>query len=353
MNIEEEWENFCNDDENLYNNNNNNNNNNENCEPSIITDITNNDNVPKCSDIYISTKTKIIYLSEEIDLKENFWKIPVMEYCIPLEGVIKKQMKYCFSDIDEVKKIDEILKKEKVKKIQSLTKNKNVNKFKDIRKISIGICKKDIISLRGKLKSAFYNCFVLILRIYIQGTFKEAHVKIFNTGKLEIPGIQTDEFLNKILEKILYILNNVCNLNISVKMNTCETVLINSNFNCGYFINRDKLFDRLKVKYKLHTSYDPCSYPGIMSKFWYNQGEDVQTGIKESTNALQISFMIFRTGSVLIVGKCDEDILMTIFNFLKEIFITEYNEISQKGQELPIPQKKKSRRKKYIKIAVS
>ena len=135
-------------------------------------------------------------------------------------------------------------------------------------------------------------------------------------------------------------------------MDTCETVLINSNFNCGYYINRDKLFDKLKYKYRIHTSYDPCSYPGIMSKFWYNEGEDVQTGIKTSVNATQISFMIFRTGSVLIVGKCDEYILMSIYEFLKVLFITEYNEISQKG-EIIVQEKKKKRRKKYLKIIKS
>ena len=32
---------------------------------------------PKCSDIYISTKTKIGYLNSKIDLYDIFWKIPV------------------------------------------------------------------------------------------------------------------------------------------------------------------------------------------------------------------------------------------------------------------------------------
>ena len=45
-------------------------------------------------------------------------------------------------------------------------------KFKDIRKISIGISKKDILTYRCKKKSAFYNCFVLILRMKIQNSFK-------------------------------------------------------------------------------------------------------------------------------------------------------------------------------------
>ena len=47
----------------------------------------------------------------------------------------------------------------------------------------------DVINQRKKKKSAFYNCFV-IYRIKINGRFKEIHVKIFNTGKLEIPGFK-------------------------------------------------------------------------------------------------------------------------------------------------------------------
>ena len=46
-------------------------------------------------------------------------------------------------------------------------------KFKDTRKISIGLCKKDILSYRCKKKSAFYNCFVAIIRIKINSTFIE------------------------------------------------------------------------------------------------------------------------------------------------------------------------------------
>ena len=37
--------------------------------------------------------------------------------------------------------------------------------------------------------------------------------------------------------------------------------------------------------------------------------------------------MIFRTGSVLIVGKCDEEILYEIYNFIKKIFKNEYKQI--------------------------
>ena len=48
---------------------------------------------PECSEIYISTKTKIAYLSEEIMLNDVFWKLPIIPYHIPEEGIVKKSMK--------------------------------------------------------------------------------------------------------------------------------------------------------------------------------------------------------------------------------------------------------------------
>lgn len=291
-------------------------------------------NTPKSTDIYISTKTKIAYLTEHIDLKECFWKINVMPYSTQGEGVVKKQMKFNFTDEEDVLVMQEKLKCEDYYDDQIITHIRNPDgkiKFKDIRKISVGVCKKDITSYRCKQKSAFYNCFVLIVRLCNDGIYKESHVKIFNTGKLELPGIQTEIGLNKCLTKVLEILHTQCKINISLKDCPCETVLINSNFNCGYFIDRDKLCDILKYKYNLHTSYDPCSYPGIMSKFYYNSENEKHTGIKDisSTDNVEMSFMIFRTGSVLIVGKCTEDILMIIYEFLKDILYKEHINIYQ------------------------
>ena len=56
---------------------------------------------PKCSDIYISTKTKITYLNTAINLMDIFWNIPVMLYQNRQEGIIKKQMKVnCLNEDD-------------------------------------------------------------------------------------------------------------------------------------------------------------------------------------------------------------------------------------------------------------
>ena len=61
-----------------------------------------------------------------------------------------------------------------------------------------------------------------------EGTFKEMHVKIFNTGKMEIPGVPKDSILNNLLDKLLKMLNSSpLNLDIKIKENSFETVLIN------------------------------------------------------------------------------------------------------------------------------
>jgi hypothetical protein len=320
---------------------------------------------PKSSNIYISTKTKIAYLNNPIDLKPVFWKIPIISYIQPCNGVIKKQMKFNSTVIEELHYIEEKLKDIDCYEEYIITHIDNPFgriKFKDIRKVSIGISKKDILSYRSKKKSAFYNCFVLILRLKVNNDFKEFHIKIFNTGKLEIPGVQCDTTFNLILEKIIEILQPHVKegIYLEYKENTIETVLINSNFNCGFYINRELLYNTLKSKYNLQCIYDPCSYPGIQCKFYYNPEIGLQNGFLSPSetehNKLyhtvkKISLMIFRTGSVLIVGKCDENVLMIIYEYIKRVLINEYNNISQINTTLIdklFKEKNKKIRKKTI-----
>jgi len=328
-----------------------------------------NTDVPKSTEIYISTKTKIAYLNQHVDLKEIFWQVPLIPYARPCNGVVKKQMKFNSLTQEELDFIQDKLKSETYFEEHIITHIDNPSgriKFKDTRKVSIGVSKKDLLSYRCKKKSAFYNCFVLILRIKIEEMFKEFHVKVFNTGKLEIPGIQSDNAFNAILENVIITLQPYFTEKLDYKPETNETVLINSNFNCGFFINREALDDILKYKYNIQCIYDPCSYPGIQCKFYYNPEVDIQNGCQISEenkhlyqNVKQVSFMIFRTGSVLIVGRCDENVLFIIYEYLKIILHNEYKNICQKvtgkiGDEggencfKPKDKKKKLRKKNII-----
>ena len=332
----------------------------------LISDLTS--EAPKPSTIYISTKTKIAYLNTPIDLKQIFWEIPVIPYAKPINGVIKKQMKFNSNTNEELLFIQEKLKSETYFEEHIITHIDNPTgriKFKDTRKVSIGVSKKDLMSYRCKKKSAFYNCFVLIIRMRVQEVFKEFHVKVFNTGKLEIPGVQSETIFDFILTQIIEILQPYVEDTLGYKENTTETVLINSNFNCGFFINRESLYDILKFKYNIQSIYDPCSYPGIQCKFYYNPDIGLQNGCQISEenkelykNVKQVSFMIFRTGSVLIVGRCDENVLMLIYEFLKIILRNEFKNICQKNikaaenSDVVVKDKKKKLRRKNITIEI-
>ena len=187
LEIDEAWENFLETNEN-YNISTNQN---------LIKNVCKEQNIPKATEIYISTKTKISYLNCPINLNDIFWKIKVQDYHLPCEGVIKKQIKINSLSQEELDVVALYLKHENYIDEHILHHIDNPNgriKFKDTRKISIGLSKKDILSYRCKKKSAFYNCFVIILRILDKENFKEIHIKVFNTGKLEIPGIQRMNF---------------------------------------------------------------------------------------------------------------------------------------------------------------
>lgn len=326
-------------------------------------------------DLLISTKTKVLFLNSAIDINTVFWKIPIVEYHRPEDGVIKKQMKIVSKTPEEY---DEY--KSKLENIGFYTENiiKQINnpaarsiKFKDERKITVGISKKDMLSYRGKKKNAFYNCFALIIRFKFENVFKEIHVKIFNTGKMEIPGVVDNKIFEIVKTMVIEILNKYSPIPEPDKLpltfvKNCSTdhVLINSNFNCGFCIKRDCLHTIImSQKYEIESSYDPCSYPGVKCKYYFNNdiGFDVenQKGVisKEDANLklsqlcenkkyTEVSFMLFRTGSCLIVGNCSERVLRFIFRFIQKFLTDEYENI-RVPNEYPVDKKnvKKIRKK--------
>jgi hypothetical protein len=253
---------------------------------------------------------------------------------------------------------------------------KNINnptarkiKFKDDRKITIGLSKKDIMNCRGKIKKAFMNCFALIIRFRLDGLFREIHVKVFNTGKLEIPGVLNTAILDIVRTKILEALQPFVEIPLGFIENAnTENVLINSNFKCGFYIHRERLCQILGKKYGIEFSYDACNYPGIKCKYYYNnelsEYDERQNGtICPADRALKLSelelnrkytemsFMIFRTGSCMIVGNCSDDILIHIFKFIKRVLQAEYTNVAVIN-EAPVNKSKKPKlRKKTVNVS--
>lgn len=277
-----------------------------------------------------------------IQLFDLFWKIPVLDYHEHKEGIIKKQIKMSTTSETQVEDIKQLVEQTPQAKLIMLSKpSSNPDNQKKTYKVNVGLNKKDMTSYRKKEKNVFYNCFALIVRVLFEQQYKEIHIKLFNTGKMEIPGIQDEQLLYRsvrIMTKLIYpfLYQQGCLASVRQEYlfqeHSVSTVFINSNFNCGYLINRTKMFNLLRDKYNILCIYDPCSYPGIQSKFYYNPKKKVQCGRCKCTNrcgkkngeCTEISFMIFRTGSVLILGHCNFSIIEIIYDFLKSIFKQHY-----------------------------
>jgi len=358
--------------------------------PDIPTDILKSENAsdllherPECEELYISTKTKVLFLNQSIDTHDIFWKIPITEYWRPEECCIKKQMKIVSKSKEEFEEYQQKLLdipyyiENVINQIDNPTARRI--KFKDERKITIGISKKDIMNCRSKVKHAFYNCFAVIFRFLDttvekdknKANFREIHVKIFNTGKLEIPGILNQGILTKVKQMILEYIGPHTKEPLDFKDESAhsQNVLINSNFKGGYFVNRDKLYSILKSsQYAIETAFDPCSYPGVKCKFYFNhefgfdsalqrgQIQEVDKHMKmneliDNKKYTEISFMIFRTGSCLIVGNCDEDVLVFVYEFIKKILYDEYENICVWNEVSTDKVKKTKIRKRTIYIS--
>jgi hypothetical protein len=338
------------------------------------------------SPLTISTKTKISYLNKDIPISELFWELKLIPYSSCNEGILKKQMKFNSHTLEEFKLLQQQIDTERKKGFRTqedvITPNSvaYMKRYKDVRKLSVGFCTKDFGN-KHRVKSAFYNCFVIILRVNIHGVFKEYHVKVFNTGKIEIPGIKEDYEYDKLMISLVRVLGEY-DAAIGISDQPSDTILINSNFKTGYYINRDHLYDILMKDYKIQCVYDPCSYPGIQCKFFYykDRPREAQTGVQDYDDIkgkgygykkkkdipaqqviptklqnrreckyMEISIMIFRTGSILIVGMCSEEILNDVYFFIRQLMEKEYHRIKQSNQEIePFVSKKKKNKKQYV-----
>jgi TATA-box binding protein (TBP) (component of TFIID and TFIIIB) len=347
---------------------------------------------PLPTELKIATRTKSARLSRNIDISQIFWNIPVINYQDQQEGIVLKQTKLTSATPEE---LDAIMRRIDATDYEMVRHNivthieKDIGRirFKDIRGIIVGMSQDDF-SAKPKKKSTFYNCIVLIVRIHTNEKFKEFHVKVFNTGNMEFPGVQDDMDFKRVAEIVCKGLNIAggtvppeppvlgrpqtplaigddvgvvgldVGLDVGMELDAVDPpdtspltytsdpnniVLVNSNFNANFTIDRTTLYELLMYKYHLNCAYDPCSYPGIRVVFYYNPAvsDDMQTGIRMSdtdktaahdmqstmTSEYSIVIMIFRTGSVIIVGKSTDKMLFSAYKFINRVLQIEHDPI--------------------------
>ena len=301
--------------------------------------------------LYISTKTVIIYMNTKLNLEALFWECPIIDYFRVQQGVVKKQMKITSTSYAEIDAIEAKLGQYSYHNTKVIAHvNKGDGALHDVRKINIGMSKKDIsASSKYNQKGAFYNCFVVTLRVFMYERFHEVHIKAFNSGNIEIPGIKDAALLDRTVEDFSALLRGLGIVFAEAAPFQRDTILINSNFYCGYDINRETLYRVLVDKYKITCWYDSCSYPGIQCKYYcyddttisaIRDDGDIQRkpgqkhrkhpqckDVANKAKIYEVSFFVFRTGNVLIVGRCTERVLEKIYGFIRTVLEDECDKV--------------------------
>ncbi len=155
------------------------------------------------------------------------------------------------------------------------------------------------------------------------------------------------------------------------KITKYKIVLINSDYFVGFEIKRDELHKILVNKYNIYSSYEPCIYPGVNSKFYWNKdyknlpftgkcycnefcnGKGSGEG---DGNCKKITISIFQSGSVIITGGRSMEQIVDAYNFINKVFTENYNDI--KKVNAPFLEKEElkpalSSKKKTIKIKMA
>ena len=140
------------------------------------------------------------------------------------------------------------------------------------------------------------------------------------------------------------------------KVKDYKIVLINSDYYIGFNINRDALHEILHNKYQIYSSYEPCIYPGVNSKYYWNEDylDNEYPGKcmcsvfcngkgngKGNGNCKKITVSIFQSGSIIITGARNHVQILTAYNFINKVINNDIDIIKKDTNKLIKNEKQK------------
>ena len=205
-----------------------------------------------------------------------------------------------------------------------------INKGKNDKKIS----KKKLES-----KKFFYNQLTLHIHNSLKNN-KRVNVKIFNNGRIQMTGINSElvgcTTMDIVLKEFIKLSNkeDIFSETDVQQIGDLETVLINSDFDIHHEVDRESLH-RTIVDNGYLSSYEPCNYPGVNIKYYFNplkrnfgicDCDKPCNGKGLNDTCKKITIAVFKSGKIIITGGRSKVHIQTAYEFITE-FIQENKEI--------------------------
>lgn len=231
-----------------------------------------------------------------------------------------------------------------------------------------GACMEDIMHTTGKIKKRFFNQSSIVFRLDLSslegGTeaggrapppWKEINIKLFKNGGFQMTGISSEKMARTALEHMIT-MNWTPGRDIwssQPYIKKFDICMMNSDYNIGKAIRRERLYKVLVEEYGLWSTYEPTIYQGVNTKFFWNKArpDTAPPGIcvcptpcdgsaaGDSIGCCKkITISPFRTGSIIITGAKKMEQLVDAYNFMNELFRTHPDVL----RENPIVPPKKS-----------
>lgn len=187
-------------------------------------------------------------------------------------------------------------------------------------------------------KKTFFN--QVTLHVFCE---KKVNVKLFNNGKIQMTGLKYENHGADVLDILIPTIlrcdkpqeNKILDKE-DIKYTPINIACINSDFSIGYPIKRDVLYNEI-VKAGYYSSYEPCIYPGVNSKYYYNKNSP--DGICRCVNPCtgkgdgcsdggckKITIAVFKSGETIITGARSKEQLTIAHKFISK-FVKDREDI--------------------------
>lgn len=191
------------------------------------------------------------------------------------------------------------------------------------------IVKSKISIAKNKKKRSFFN--QVTLQVRTKKIDKIVNVKIFLNGSIQMTGCKGIENALEAIDKILTELKTIRGVfdfenkkiidkpfaqhldKLEIKyMYDFGISMINTNFNIGFKINRDKLHNLLMSK-GMDATYDPNIHACVSIKYEHSEK--------------QLAIFAFESGAIIITGVRNYDQIMSAYIFINKFLLKNYNAV--------------------------
>lgn len=225
-----------------------------------------------------------------------------------------------------------------------------------------------------KKRNKFYNQSTLLIRMADE---HEINLKLFRNGGVQMTGLKyEEEGVKCITDIIIPILHELgesvidkqfINDGNKLCIDKYDIVMINSNYSTNFKIKREVLHNILNKEYGILASFEPCIYPGVNAKYYWNteRSGEKKCGVCECESKCvgkgrgngdgdckKITISTFQSGSVIITGARNTKQIYDAYSFINDVFHNHYSELKKREITIAVPEPPVFKAKKKVKYTI-